>query len=169
MSANYIIREATDTDYPQILAIYRYCWDEHFKNTPVGYDKVLSYLKESFEKRQGYYNFWVCDNGEGEIYGWLSCLRVFDSPLRKDFNGEISIYISHNMRNGIIASKLSDEVINRILNRTPLLVLWAQMDPENTSVQKLASYYGFKKEISTIHSSMYFPITEVWIKTYEKE
>ena len=68
MGTNYIIREAIDSDFQQILSIYRYCWDDYFKNTPADYEQVLKYLKEAFDNRQGYFNFWVCDNGEGEIF-----------------------------------------------------------------------------------------------------
>lgn len=169
MSSNYIIREANDTDYPQILGIYRYYWDKHFENLPDDYAKVLSYLKEAFDKRQEYFNFWVCDNGEGEIYGWLSCLQVFNSPLRKDYNGELSIYTRYDKQNGIIAGKLSHRVVNEILANTPLMVLWAHIDSKNISSQKLTTRFGFKKEINVLPNSKFYEYDELWIKTYKNK
>jgi len=163
MSTNYIIREATDADYPQILAIYRYCWDEYFKDTPDNYEKVLGYLKEAFDKREGYFNFWVCDNGEGEIYGWQSCLQVFNSPLRKGYNGEISTYIRHDKQNGLVAERIRRKVIDEVLKNSSLMMLWAHIDPSNTVSQKLAVHWGFTKAVE-IPNSPYYQRNGLWIK-----
>lgn len=169
MSANYIIREATDADYPQILAIYRYCWDEYFKNSIDEYKQVLIYLKEAFDSRQGYFSFWVCDDGKGEIFGWQSCLQVFNSPLRKGYNGEISTYIRHDKQNGILAARLSNVVIKEILDPSPIMVLWTFIDSSNISSQKLASYYDFKISINAIPNSKFYNYNQLWIKTYDKK
>jgi len=161
MGTNYIIREAIDSDFQQILSIYRYCWDDYFKNTPADYEQVLKYLKEAFDNRQGYFNFWVCDNGEGEIFGWQSCLQVFNSPLRKGYNGELSTYIRQDKQNGIIAARLCKKVVNEILKNSPLLILWTHIDPSNTASQRLAIHWGFIK-IADVTNSPYYQINEVW-------
>jgi len=168
MSTNYIIREAKDADWQQILDIYRYYWDKQFENTPKDYEKILSHLKEAFDIRQGYFNFWVVDNGEGEIYGWQSCLQVFHSPLRKGYNGEISTYIRHDKQNGILAVRLGNFVVRDTLPKSPLMVLWTFIDSQNAPSQKLASAYGFKKVIDALSNSEYYECDELWILTFDK-
>ncbi len=166
MSQNYIIREATDADYPQILSIYRYYWNKHFENMPDDYEKVLSYLTEAFDKRKGYFNYWVCDNGDGGIYGWLSCLPVFFSPLRKSYNGELSIYLRIDKHNSIVAHKLAHEVVNEILPKSQIMVLWAHIDPANEPSKKLTEYFGFRNVTSTSNSPFYCE-NEVWVRNYK--
>ena len=166
MSTN--IRLATDTDWPQILSIYRYYWDKHFENMPEDYEKLLGYLKDSFDSRHDYFNYWVYDNGEGEIYGWQSCLQVFNSPLRRDFNGELSTYVSHDKQNGLVAARLGNYVVKETLPKSPIKVLWTFIDPSNLPSQKLAAAYGFIKVIEALANSKYRESVELWTKTFNK-
>jgi len=163
MDSKYIIREATDADYPQIIGIFKYCWDKHFENTPEDYNNILKNIKDAFDSRQGYFNFWVFDNGEGEIYGWQCCLQVFNSPLRKGYNGEIITYVRHDKQNGLVAERIRRRVIDDILENSPLMALWTHIDPSNIVSQKLAVHWGFTK-IAEIPNSPYYQINGLWIK-----
>ena len=167
MSSNYIIREATDTDYPQIPEIYRYYWDKHFENMPEDYQKVLENLKEAFDKRQGYFNFWVCSNDKGEIYGWLSCLPTFMSPLRKGHNGELSIYIRNDKINKTIGGKLLNEVI-KILEDSTLYMLWGHISPNNIPSQKLVTNAGFINTNLLFTNTPYYPEYNLWMKPLKR-
>jgi len=160
---NTNIRLATDADWRQILSIYRFYWDKHFENMPNDYEKVLSYLKDSFDTRRDYFNYWVYDNGGGEIYGWFSCLQVFNSPLRKDYNGEISVFIRQDNKYGIIAARLAAKAIKDICN-TSLMCLLANIVTTNTASQRLAKHFGFIKSNSMFINTPFYPEINLWIK-----
>ncbi len=163
MSQNYIIREATDADYPQILSIYRYYWDEHFKNMSDDYEKVLSYLKEAFDKRETYFNYWIIGNNNDEILGWASCIPMFLTPLRKGYNGELSIYLRFDKINKTLGFKLLNEVV-KILEKSPLYMLYGHICPNNTISQKMALKVGLKNTEIQFINSPFYPEINLWIK-----
>jgi L-amino acid N-acyltransferase YncA len=161
MSTN--VRLATNSDWQQILTIYKSYWDKHFENLPDTYQTVLKYFKESYDNRKGYFNYWVYDNGTGEIYGWFSCLQVFNSPLRRDFNGEISVFIRQDKKYGIIAERLAARAIEDVSN-TKLMCLLANIVTKNISSQKLAKHLGFLKSDFTIINTPFYEEVNLWVK-----
>ncbi len=160
---NTNVRLATDSDWQQILTIYKSYWDKYFENMTDEYRKILKYFKESFDKRNGYFNYWVYDNGEGEIYGWFSCLQVFNSPLRRDYTGEISVFIRQDKKYGIIAARILAKTIEDVSN-TELTCLLANIVTKNIASQKLAKHFGFIKSDFTFINTPFYPEVNLWVK-----
>jgi len=167
MSANYIIREAIDSDFTQILEIWKYYWNDTFKSKGNEYQKVIEKMRDAFDDRKDCFSFWVVDNNDGEIYGWISCIPALMSPLRNGFNGELSIYLRHDKINQTIGFKLISEVI-KILEKSSLFMLWAHICPKNTVSQKMASKVGFRNTEILIINSPFYPIINLWIKTLKE-
>ncbi|NET00393.1 MAG: N-acetyltransferase [Sphaerospermopsis sp. SIO1G2] len=137
-----IIRDATKTDLPEIVAIYNAAVPTRMATAdlePISVESRLAW----FERRNPSQRpLWIIEI-DGVIGGWLSFQSFYGRPAYNS-TAEVSIYISPNFQKRGLGKKLLEKAIQESPNlglKTLLSLIFAHNHPS----LKLFEKFGFQK------------------------
>lgn len=101
MVKDYVIRQATNTDAPEVARI----WAEGSAASlgfQVASEHYERYFAEKIASQTDEFKLWLAESPNGSVLGWQSLFPTRNNPAISDFTAESSTYVSvHNTAKGV--------------------------------------------------------------------